>query len=59
MFDTTAIYIAMSELQDKGSSAAPGFRNPEGVICYHIAGNIGFKKTFEKDEEYKGKSKRK
>jgi hypothetical protein len=23
---------------------------PEGIICYHVAGGFGFKKTLEKDE---------
>jgi len=23
---------------------------PEGVVVFHIAGNLGFKKTIEKDE---------
>jgi len=29
--------------------------NPEGVVIYHRAGNLYFKKTILKDEEYKGK----
>jgi hypothetical protein len=24
--------------------------NPEGIVCFHTAANIGFKKTLEKDE---------
>ena len=23
---------------------------PEGIVVFHIAGNVGFKKTIEKDE---------
>jgi len=34
---------------------SPGFNNPEGVVVFHIAGNVGFKKTLERDEERKGK----
>jgi len=26
---------------------------PEGVVCYHVAGNCGFKVTLEKDAERK------
>jgi hypothetical protein len=26
---------------------------PEGVIVFHVAANIGFKKTLERDEEPK------
>jgi hypothetical protein len=28
---------------------APGFMKPEGIVVYHIQGNVAFKKTFEKD----------
>jgi hypothetical protein len=37
----------MNQLQSFGSVAAPGFRNPEGIIVYHVAAGIGFKKTFD------------
>lgn len=56
-FCTTQIEGALQTLRAHGSEAAPGFMNPEGVVVYHIAGNIGFKKTIEKDEEPKGKIK--
>jgi hypothetical protein len=56
MFDTFHVENALSVLKVFGSKAAPGFMRPEGVVCYHIAGNVAFKKTIEKDEEYKGKS---
>lgn len=36
-----------------GSYASPGFMNPEGVVLFHTAGNIGFKKTIHKDEQPK------
>ena len=55
VFETVQIENALSVLRVFGSKAAPGFMRPEGVVCYHIAGNIGFKKTIEKDEEYKSK----
>ena len=29
--------------------------NPEGVVVFHVAANLCFKKTLEKDEEPKGK----
>ena len=47
-------HAALEALRVRGSEAAPGFMNPEGVVIYHIAGNIGFKKTIEKDEQPKG-----
>lgn len=37
-------------LRIHGSVAAPGFLKPEGIIAFHVAGNVGFKKTLEKDE---------
>ncbi|KKK97207.1 hypothetical protein LCGC14_2655100, partial [marine sediment metagenome] len=35
------------------SLAAPGFKEPEGIIIYHIAANQMFKKTFDHDEKHK------
>jgi len=53
-FSTVEIDKAVEGLRENGSTAAPGFSNPEGVICFHIAGNFGLKKTLEKDESPKG-----
>ena len=39
----------LCDLQTKGSVAAPGFMNPEGIIAFHVAANIGFKKTIGND----------
>lgn len=36
-------------LVTNGSYASPGFMKPEGIVIYHKAGNVGFKKTIEKD----------
>jgi hypothetical protein len=33
-----------------GSHAAPGFMDPEGIVIYHTAAGVGFKKTVKKDE---------
>jgi len=44
----------LEALRVAGSSAAPGFMRPEGVVIWHSAGRLGFKKTFEKDDEGKG-----
>jgi hypothetical protein len=54
MFDTESIRAVMDSLKGLGSSAAPGFMNPEGVVIYHTKAQCLFKKTFEGDE--KGKS---
>ena len=44
----------LEHLKEHGSYAAPGFMKPEGIIIYHVPGNLMFKKTIEKDEEPKG-----
>ncbi len=49
-FLTNEVNVAMGTLQIHGSKAAPGFMLPEGIVIYHIAAGIGFKKTLEKDE---------
>lgn len=41
---------AIKNLREQGSAASPGFMNPEGIVIFHIAANVGFKKTLEKDE---------
>lgn len=54
LFDTFEIDSAIKRLEFNGSEAAPGFMKPEGVVVFHIAGRVGFKKTIEKDEVPKG-----
>lgn len=54
LFDTLAVDNCINELNHLGSIAAAGFMKPEGVVIFHIAGNVGFKKTIEKDEVPKG-----
>ena len=54
LFETPAIEGCLSMLRTSGSVAAPGFMKPEGFIVFHVAGNVGFKKTVEKDEIPKG-----
>ena len=49
-FDTAAVEIALDALRAHGSLAAPGFMQPEGIIVFHVAANVGFKKTLEKDD---------
>lgn len=55
-FTTDAVENALSALRIGGSFAAPGFMNPEGVVVYHSAGRVGFKKTIHKDEVPKGQA---
>ncbi len=54
IFDTLEIEVCLSRLAHEGSRAAPGFMKPEGVVVFHTAANLGFKKTLLKDEEPKG-----
>lgn len=54
MFSTVSCAVALDDLRNGGSVAAPGFMKPEGIVCFHIAGNVGFKKTLEKDDVPKG-----
>lgn len=53
-FNTLVVDVEVRGLAVGGSIAAPGFMNPEGVVVYHTAGNLLFKKTIEKDNEHKG-----
>ena len=54
-FVNDAINAALEDLKANGSQAAPGFMNPEGIVVYHTAGRMYFKKTIEKDAEPKSK----
>lgn len=54
IFDTPAVEFALNSLRTLGSYAAPGFKKPEGIMIYHQAAGIYFKKTLEKDESPKG-----
>lgn len=49
-FTTTAVETCLDALRQFGSKAAPGFMKPEGVVIFHTAGRVGFKKTLDKDE---------
>lgn len=55
LFDTDFAESCVDDLRAEGSRIAPGFMKPEGVIIYHHAANLYFKKTLDKDEEWKGK----
>jgi hypothetical protein len=55
-FTTDACEQAIEVLRAHGSQASPGFMKPEGIVCFHLAANCGFKKTLEKDELPKGLS---
>lgn len=52
VFSTPQVDVILEKLRQFGSVAAPGFPSPEGVVVWHTAANIGFKKTF--DDNHKG-----
>jgi hypothetical protein len=57
-FNTAECDRVISILESEGSLASPGFMNPEGIVCYHTAANVGFKKTIKGDEHPKSISKK-
>lgn len=48
-WDDREIDDALAELKIRGSLAAPGFGKPEGVVIFHTAANLCFKKTIDGD----------
>lgn len=50
IFTTEICFEILERLKLNGSYASPGFMKPEGIVCYHTAANLYFKKTIEKDE---------
>lgn len=54
-FNTGDIEMCLRILRDFGSTAAPGFTKPEGVVVWHSAARTYLKATLEKDAEWKGK----
>lgn len=49
IFDTAMIEGCLTALKAWGSLAAPNFMDPEGIVIFHIAGNVAFKKTLGSD----------
>lgn len=50
IFNQQAIDDAIADLRVNGSRAAPGFMDPEGIVVFHAAAGMGFKKTIKNDE---------
>lgn len=55
IFSGATVEMIMEGLREYGSQAVPGCMNPEGIIIWHDAAQMYFKKTMTKDEEWKGK----
>jgi len=51
--DTAVIKGALLALESRGSLAAPGFMDPEGIVTYHAASNRLFKTTIKNDSKGK------
>jgi len=56
-FYMTDILNKLKFLEVNGSQAAPGFMNPEGIVIFHTAANICFKKTILHDDIPKSQQK--
>lgn len=56
IWETVEPLCALEGLRINGSVAAPGFMQPEGIVVYHVAAGVGFKKTLEKDEMSKNQA---
>lgn len=48
------VQAVMGALREHGSTAAPGFMDPEGVVLFHTASRTLYKKTFANDVGGKG-----
>ena len=52
-FDSLAIEDVIGLMRSYGSTAAPGFMDPEGIMVYHTAANQYFKVTCKDDNKPK------
>ncbi len=52
---TVTIASVLDQLKRKGSAAAPGFMDPEGIVICHVASGHLYKKTFVGEEGVKGR----
>jgi hypothetical protein len=55
-FSTGLAQRVLEGLRVHGSVAAPGFMDPEGIIVWHTAAQVGFKKTIQNDDKPKSKA---
>lgn len=54
-FDLAKVDDCLKRLDDCGSVASPGFKPAEGVVVFHHAANMCFKKTILNDDKPKSK----
>ncbi len=48
------VLATLTELREKGSVAAPGFMEPEGIVVYHVPSRNLYKMTLDKNDAHKG-----
>lgn len=49
IFTTELVEFHLEQMRKNGSTAVPGYMKPEGIVVYHEAANMGFKKTLDND----------
>lgn len=52
-FTTDAVDDVLLSLFENGSTAAPGFMSPEGIVGWHTHARVLFKKTLDHNDEHK------
>lgn len=55
IFSGEAVDKVLDDLRANGSMASPECKRPEGIIIWHHAAQMYFKKTLERDAEWNGK----
>lgn len=55
-FSVSYAATVLDILKNRGSNAVPGFMRPEGIVIFHVAGNVAFKQTIENDDQPKTKN---
>lgn len=53
VFTSEAVRGALTELEEHGSFAAPGYMNPEGIVVHHLAAQQSFKVTLDDNDQGK------
>lgn len=48
------VRAVLAGLKERGSVAAPGFMDPEGIVVYHTPSRNLYKMTLDKNDEHKG-----
>lgn len=54
LFSSSEVNYQVQQLRERGSVAAPGYPNPEGVVVFHMAAGLYFKATCKDDGKPKG-----